>query len=506
MSSPTKLLTIFSPPRTPTRRVLQDIGNISTPPSPRRRIFQDKENYGSPPPSPRRAQIAKIERELHHALQESVKKDEHIDWLEVQYSNLENEHNSLEEHSRFLSPEKLDRALHDNARLNTYIAHLEQVTSKNVDQQSKLETESVQRRNEISQLRRELKDYSRHLETMESEKEESVKEIGRLKAKLEVLEVRIASLLEQQAHDQQKRDRLHIVVQDASLVFKEKDKRHDQDKDEIEKLKNENAFLGTRVTVEQAQAADNTDLDKKLEIMTKNMDSLHSMLCSARNDAANEKRKNTELVWKLKSALDRCRALQGGLDAVETRLKEAREMQQQGAGLCMMMRNNPDYNYKVVAGDHHEVEHPTPFSPGLASPPAVGSIQSWVGSSNLLAYISRFLPRFTIEKMRDVDSKTLMVDTSTREDDEFEDIMDYESSEAEAETETETEKPRQGLDKNHAWNFNPRLPPSESGDGQFQQSRVHTKEKGYEEGISRSLDHSGGEKEDKFRGFLHEHF
>ncbi|KAE9975958.1 hypothetical protein EG328_002884 [Venturia inaequalis] len=505
MNSPTKPPIVFPLPRTPTRRVLQDIGNIITPPSPRRRVLQDKDNYSSPPPSPRKAQVAKLEHDLHNALEESAKKEKYIDWVEANYSGLRNEQHPPYEHSRSPSLEKLHQALCNNVQLNTCISHLEEENSKNSDQKSKLEIEVKQCRNEINKLRRVLNDSSRHLETRESEIAELVEEIGRLQTKMDALEGRILGLLDLQARDKQERaelvrvnKELHTDVKHAFIVINEKDKIHEQDKDEIEELKNESAPSGKRLIEKKAKTMDTNDVRKKLETMTQEIEELRMKHVDSTAELAQQLNINLELGEKLTKIQNKYMELQGEKEVAEIKRTEAQEMEQQNTEPCMMMKEGPSIIYKVLAGTARGNDHPGSLSPNLASASAVGLIQPWKRLSNLLAPLSRFLYTITIAKMGDAE-------TMDGENNEFEIMVGYESSEVGAEAEAEAEPPKEA-DREDAWDSNPLFRLNESGEGQDQEPSVFTDEEENMQRISQSLGENSTPEGDRFHAFLHQHF
>lgn len=527
MNSPTKTPTKFrvpQTPQTPTRRALQDITNFSTPPSPRSRV----ENY-SPPKSPRKAKVAQLEKHLHNTLQESTQKDIHVEWLDAQYSNLDHDHNALIEHSRSTSPEKLYKAIDENVRLNTHINFMEEETSKNMDQILSLEFKLEECQNETAKLRQEKEDCSKYLATRESEIEEILDELERRQTKQESLEGRILSLLQQQARDEQKRvdlvrenKGLHTDVKHASVVLKDKDKTHAEDEEALEQqhakntnmrnqlqeaeedkadFENENKLLRNLLTEEKAKTKTMNDLQKELKEMTKEIEELKKKLTDNTNVVAEQVNTINELREKLSRIQNENIRLEANLTETNIKLGEAQEMQQEDVEPCMMMKDDPPIIYKVVSGAGDEDDQPAALSPMLASPTALEPMQRWKRFSNLLAPISSFLPTISIEKRDETESLGMRRQTAVQENDELEDMMGHESSEAGAE-----EVPRVDLDEEDNWDSNPLLPSNENGEDGGQEPSIFTDGEENEERISRHSDESDGQGKDDFRAFLHQHF
>lgn len=502
--------------------------------TPMRRVLEDKEN-NSPPPSPRTFQ-----QKIEHVLQESAQKDRHISWMEAQNGQLSHEIKVLKTNrSRSSSPQKLLKLLDENAQSNTYISYMEEETSQNLNKIHGLEIKLEESRAEISKLVKTNKDCIRRIETRENKIEEILQQLERCREKKQASDDRVLSLLEQQARDEQERanlvrvnNGLHTDVKHASVILKEKDRTHAEDKEELRKLqvelehksrqekvqaednadlKKENASLRKHLTEELAKSKDMDDLEKKLKETTEEMDDLKQKLWDNTHAMEDQMNINRELKAKLEEAKNINREFDAKLAEAKnsnreidvqpaeakTKLAEEQEgqlIQPTWYPECDGMKDVPTSVDNEASGNYH----PALLPASLASPPAVGTVQPW-------EWLKSLRPSILYEKKDEAEKRTLeeLQEETLQADKEYEDMMVHFTSEAEEEEEANMEERREDEDTN---DLTHQLSSNEGDEERNQDLGVDTDEEENQDKMPQPSDETEEPKEDKFRGFLFQHF
>lgn len=482
---------MYSPPKTSSRFR-----------TPMRRILED-DNNNSPSPFPRTAQ-----KDIEHVLQESAQKDIHINWMEGRNGQLSHERNFLKTNrTRSSSPQKLHKLQHENVQSNAYIGYMEKETSQHLDKIQGLKIKLKKSRTEISKLLKTNKDCTRHIQTREDEIEEILQELERCREKKKASEDRVLSLLKQHARDEQERadlvranNGLHTDVKHASVILKEKDRTHAEDKEELRKLhaefeyksrqkkvqaednaylEKENASLRTHLTEEMAKNKKMNGLEKKLKETTEEMDDLKQKLCDNTRAMADQKNINLELEAKLKEAKNMKMELNAKLEEAKN---SNRELDAQPA----------EANTKLNEEQEGQLIQST-WYPGYEK---LAKILEWLESLH---------PSISYEKEDDEKKRTLeeRQEEALEEDEDFENTMVHSPSEPEEEEEANMGERKEEEDTNELTYQSSSI---EREEEQIQDPGVDTDEEENEDRMPQPSDETEEPKEVKYRTYLHKHF